>query len=97
MMITGLLFTLAQRQAPAEGRPFPSKTVAAPTSGATRPVNASGGDAIVKLARSSGIVLALIGLALLGAGGVEWSFDPATGLNIQTAVVSFTLPVGVFS
>ncbi len=27
MMITGLLFTLAQRQAPAEGRAFPGKAI----------------------------------------------------------------------
>ena len=96
-MITGLLFTLAQRQAPAEGRPFPGKTLAPKPSNSKLALIPSGGDVVVKLAQTSGVILALVGLALLGVGGVEWSFDPATGLNIQTAVVSFTLPAGVFS
>ena len=96
-MITGLLFTLAQRQAPAEGRPFPVKAANASGTGANRSLTPASGDIVVKLARTSGFVLALVGLVLLGAGGVEWSFDPASGLNIQTAVISFTLPAGVFS
>lgn len=96
-MITGLLFTLAQRQVPAEGRAFPGKA-STPKAGASKlALIPSSGDIVVKLARTSGVVLALVGLALLGVGGVEWSFDPAIGLNIQTAVVSFTLPAGVFS
>ncbi|AMS30152.1 MAG TPA: hypothetical protein DIU09_10550 [Hyphomonadaceae bacterium] len=97
MMITGLLFTLAQRQAPAEGRAFPSKALTPKASASKLALIPSSGDIVVKLARTSGVVLALVGLALLGVGGVEWSFDPAIGLNIQTAVVSFTLPAGVFS
>lgn len=96
-MITGLLFTLAQRQAPAEGRSFPGKSLSAKTGTSKQALIPSSGDVVVKLARTSGVILALVGLALLGVGGVEWSFDPATGLNIQTAVVSFTLPAGVFS
>ncbi len=96
-MITGLLFTLAQRQAPAEGRPFPGKSLNAKAGAPKQTLIPSSGDVVVKLARTSGVVLALVGLVLLGVGGVEWSFDPANGLNIQTAVVSFTLPAGVFS
>lgn len=97
MMITGLLFTLAQRQAPAEGRAFPGKALNPQTGPSKQTLIPSSGDVVVKLARTSGVVLALVGLTLFGAGGVEWSFDPAIGLNIQTAVVSFTLPAGVFS
>jgi hypothetical protein len=97
MMITGLLFTLAQRQAPAEGRAFPSKALQAKAAAPKLALIPTSGDIVVKLARTSGAVLALVGLLLLGVGGAEWSFDPATGLNIQTAVVSFTLPAGVFS
>jgi hypothetical protein len=97
MMITGLLFTLAQRQAPAEGRAFPSKALNTHSGAQKLTLIPTSGDVVVKLARTSGVVLALVGLVLLGVGGVEWSFDPAIGLNIQTAVVSFTLPAGVFS
>jgi hypothetical protein len=96
-MITGLLFTLAQRQTLTEGRAFPGKTLNSVHDGVKKTLSPSGGDVVVKLARSSGVALALIGLMLLGAGGVEWSFDPANGLHIQTAVLSFTLPAGVFS
>lgn len=96
-MITGLLFTLAQRQTPTEGRAFPGKAMNPAHGSGKKALSPSGGDVVVKLARSSGVALALIGLMLLGVGGVEWSFDPANGLNIQTAVISFTLPAGVFS
>lgn len=97
MMITGLLFILAQRQAPAEGRAFPAKALNTHSGAQKLTLIPTSGDVVVKLARTSGVVLALVGLVLLGVGGVEWSFDPAIGLNIQTAVVSFTLPAGVFS
>jgi hypothetical protein len=95
-MITGLLFTLAQSRAKEEGQPFPSKALAAKPATLVRLEKPVGGG-IIKLARTSGIVLGLIGLALLGFGGVEWSFDPVLGLKIDTAVLSFTLPAGVFS
>ena len=96
-MITGLLFTLAQGRAKEEGRPFPTKELAAKPATLIRFEKPAGGGGIIKIARTSGIVLGLIGLALLGVGGVEWSFDPVLGLKIQTAVLSFTLPAGVFS
>ena len=70
MMITGLLFTLAQRQAPAEGRAFPGKAIN-PKAGASKlALIPSSGDVVLKLARTSGVVLSLVGLLLLGVGGV---------------------------
>jgi hypothetical protein len=50
----------------------------------------------VRLTQLVSITLTLIGLALLSLSAASWSFDPAQGLSIQTAVLSFTLPVGVF-
>jgi hypothetical protein len=97
MMITGLLFTLAQRQTPAEGRAFRGKALNANSSAPKLAQIPTSGDVVVKMARTSGVVLTLVGLALLSVGGVQGSFDRAIGLNIQTAVVSFTLPAGVFS
>ncbi|GIU66536.1 hypothetical protein [Candidatus Phycosocius spiralis] len=96
-MITGLLFTLAQGRAKEEGRPFPTKALAAKPATLVRPEKPVSRGGIIKIVRTSGVVLGLIGLALLGLGGVEWSFDPVLGLKIQTAVLSFTLPAGVFS
>jgi hypothetical protein len=93
-MITGLLFTLAQKAPVAandhkgEGRHFPpvakSKKVKAPYN-------------VVRTTQTLAAVLTLAGLALLSFSTSNWSFDPAGGLHIQTAVLSFTLPVGVFS
>jgi hypothetical protein len=96
-MITGLLFTLAQARPKDEGRSFPSQQLATKPASLVRIEQPASGGGIIKLARTSGIVLGLIGIALLGVGGVEWSFDPVLGLKIQTAVLSFTLPAGVFS
>jgi hypothetical protein len=98
-MITGLLFTLAQKplqaandmpsakDMKAEGRRFPSPAKQrrkAPTN-------------IVALTRNVSLALTVLGAILLGVGAADWSFDPAAGLHIRTALVSFTLPVGVLS
>jgi hypothetical protein len=42
-----------------------------------------------------GIVFTIAGAALLGLGTASWAFDPDGRLHIQTASLSFTLPVGV--
>jgi hypothetical protein len=92
-MITGLLFTLAaraERQAvekTGEGNPFPQPPPPKP-----EPQND-----VVKVAHVAAGALTLTGLALLGIGGLDWTFDPAIGLKVQTAFISFTLPAGVFS
>ena len=92
-MITGLLFTLAQRPPPAandrgdEGRHFPPQHI--------KKVKAPHGW--VRLTKVLSIALAALGIGLLGFASSNWSFNPAVGLTIQTAVVTFTLPVGVLS
>jgi hypothetical protein len=92
-MITGLLFTLAQKppvaanDRNAEGRHFPPP----PTKKIKAPYD------VVRLTQIVSVFLTVIGVSLLSVGAATWSFDPAHGLNIQTAVLSFTLPVGVFS
>ena len=92
-MITGLLFTLAQKPPVAandknpEGRHFPP----APTKKAKAPHN------IVRFSQIVSVILTVIGVSLLAAGAASWSFDPAQGLNIQMAVLNFTLRVGVLS
>lgn len=92
-MITGLLFTLAQRPPPAandrstEGRQFPPT----PVKKVKAPQN------LVRLTQILSVALAALGFGLLGFASSNWSFNPAVGLNIQTAVVNFTLPVGVCS
>jgi hypothetical protein len=98
-MITGLLFTLAQKplqaandttsakETKAEGRRFPSPT----KQRSKAPTN------IVALTRNVSLALTVLGAILLGVGAADWSFDPAAGLHIRTALVSFTLPVGVLS
>ena len=96
-MITGLLFTLTQGRAATEGHTFPNKAARSEAKSKQTKGPARAADTVVKLARVSGLALALVGLMLMGVGGVEWSFDPASGLNIQTALISFTLPAGVFS
>ena len=95
-MVTGLLFTLAQRRIGTEGRSFPNQALASkPTTLSVVPKN-GGGETMLKITKATGVILGLTGLALFAIGGVEWSFDPALGLKIQTAVISFTLPTGVF-
>ena len=96
-MITGLLFTLTQRPTATEGQAFPNKTARSEAKSTQNKGPAGAADTVVKLARISGLALALVGFMLMGVGGVEWSFDPASGLNVQTAVINFTLPAGVFS
>jgi hypothetical protein len=92
-MITGLLFTLAQKPPVAandknpEGRHFPP----APTKKVKAPHN------LVRLTQIVSVILTVIGVSLLSTAAASWSFDPAQGLNIQTALLSFTLPVGVLS
>jgi hypothetical protein len=92
-MITGLLFTLAQKppvaanDKDAEGRHFLPST----TKKVQAPYN------VVRLTQIVSVILTVVGVSLLSVGAASWSFDPAQGLNIQTAVLSFTLPVGVFS
>jgi hypothetical protein len=90
-MITGLLFTLAQKPiAPAndtkaEGKHFPPST---------KPKTR---QRLVTMARSGAVVLAVVGGALLLAAFSNWSFDPAVGYHIQTAGLKFTLHTGVCS
>jgi hypothetical protein len=97
-MITGLLFTLAQKQPlPAhddqasdhqsEGHHFP----AAKPKKVKAPIN------IVRLTQIVSVILTVFGVGLLSLGSMSWSFDPAFGLNVQTAGLCFTLPVGVVS
>jgi hypothetical protein len=97
-MISGLLFSLAQR-APvaandrsaedrsAEGRHFPP----APVKKVKAPAD------LVRLTQTISVILTALGLCLLLIGTSDWSFNPAQGLKVQTAVLSFTLPVGVVS
>ena len=97
-MITGLLFTLAQRDAAgaqlgpanapeAEGRAFPRTVEKPPRTG----------EGVMRVALVSATICAALGAALLAFGGVEWTFDPAIGFKVQTALINFTLPVGVRS
>jgi hypothetical protein len=41
------------------------------------------------------LVFTLAGAALWGVGTASWIFDPEGWLHVQTATLSFTLPVGV--
>jgi hypothetical protein len=92
-MITGLLFTLAQKPPVAandknsEGRHFPPSS--------TKKVKAS--HNVVRLTQIVSVILTMIGASLLSVGTASWSFDPAHGLDSQMVVLSFTLPVGVLS
>lgn len=95
-MITGLLFTLAQKPIVAandpkfEGRHFPPATKPQ----ANRPKSR---QHLVIAARVTSAVLAVIGAALLVAAFSNWSFDPDVGYRIQTAGLNFTLRIGVCS
>jgi hypothetical protein len=90
-MITGLLFTLAQKpiaaanDPKAEGRHFPP-----PTKPRTR-------QNLVSAARAVSMVLAIVGASLMVAAFSNWSFDPDVGYRIQTAGLNFTLRMGVCS
>jgi hypothetical protein len=92
-MITGLLFTLAQKppvaanDKNAEGRHFPPSS----------PKKVKASHNVVRLTQTVSVILAVMGVSLLSIGAASWSYDPAHGLNIQMAVLSFTLPVGVLS
>ena len=92
-MITGLLFMLSQKPpVPAndtktEGQHFPPT----PPKKVKAPYN------IVRLTKVFSLILTVIGISLFSIGAATWSFDPDHGLNIRIAVLSFTLPVGVFS
>jgi hypothetical protein len=96
-MITGLLFTLAQKPLVpandlcAQGRPFPKSVT---PKAKKRP---SGDTVLVATAGTISLVLALAGAALLMAAFSTWSFDPAGGLNVQTAGLTFTLFSGAVS
>jgi hypothetical protein len=98
-MITGLLFTLAQkssvvaRDTTSEGGVSPPFHLALPA--AQPPAKVSRNLGRVTQIVSAG--LAIIGLVMLGLGALEWAFDPAAGLHIKTALPKFTLPVGVSS
>ena len=93
-MITGLLFTLAQKPpAPSsfpandimsEGRHFP------PT--VTNPVKAPYN--IVRLTQVLSVILMVLGLGLLGLSSANWTFDPVQSPNIQTAFFSLIHNVG---
>ena len=89
-MITGLLFALAPRTPKAandtnpEGQKFP------PVARKTLPTKST----VVGSIKIVAIIMAGTGLALIGVGNSTWSFDPATGLNVQTAFVTFTLSMG---
>lgn len=90
-MITGLLFTLAQKplqpanDVKVEGRHFPPSTKLK-----ARPN-------LVSMARSISLALAIVGAGLMVAAFTNWSFDPAVGYHIQTAGLTFTLQMGVCS
>jgi hypothetical protein len=90
-MITGLLFTLAQKpivaanDLKAEGRHFPP-----PTKPRTR-------QNLVTTARAVTVVLVAIGASLMVGAFANWSFDPKVGYRIQTAGLNFTLRLGVCS
>jgi hypothetical protein len=90
-MITGLLFTLAQKPAKpanengAEGRHFPPPS----TKKSKRTYD------VIRLTQKVSLALALAGTAMLIAGVANWSFNPATGLHVRVAALNFTLPVGV--
>jgi hypothetical protein len=96
-MITGLLFTLAQKNPVAandtstEGRHFPPKPPKRVKAPIKAPVN------VVRLTQVVSVFLAVLGVGLLGLSTLNWSFDPASGLNLQTAGLHFTLPMGVLS
>ena len=92
-MITGLLFTLAQKPPIAandtkdEGRHFPPST----------PKKAKTPYKIARFTRNISLALTMIGAALLSLSAANWSFNPAHGLSIQTSLIRFTLPTGDFS
>lgn len=92
-MITGLLFTLAQKpldvanDTKGEGRHFPPAT----------PKKVKAPYNIVRLTQVVSLILTVFGVGLLCLGSLNWSFDPAFGLNVQSAGLSVTLPVGVLS
>jgi hypothetical protein len=90
-MITGLLLALAPRTPKAandvdeEGQKFPPRVRKSlpPKSNAVRNI------------KIVAVVMAISGVALIGASNTTWSFDPATGLQIQTASSNITRLVGV--
>jgi hypothetical protein len=90
-MITGLLLALAPRTPKAandinpEGQKFP------PNLRKTPPAKSN----VVRSIKIVAVAMAVCGLALIGFGNTSWSFDPATGLKIQTASSVTTRLVGV--
>jgi hypothetical protein len=96
-MITGLLFTLAQKHPVAandtstEGRHFPPKLPNKVKAPVKAPLN------VVRLTQVVSVFLAVLGVGLLSLSTPNWSFDPAYGLNLQTAGLHFTLLLGVLS
>jgi hypothetical protein len=96
-MITGLLFTLAQKPlVPANDRHFEGRTF--PKSVTPKAKKRLSGDTIlVATAGTVSLVLALAGAVLLMAAFSTWSFDPAGGLHVQTAGLTFTLFSGAVS
>jgi hypothetical protein len=96
-MITGLLFTLAQKplvvanDSGAEGRPFPRSAMEKAKKAKAR------AGTLVAVATTISLVFAIAGAALLAGASSTWFFDPASGLHIQTAGLNFTLSLGVAS
>jgi hypothetical protein len=96
-MITGLLFTLAQKplepanDSNAEGRSFPRSTAEK-----AKRIKARTNVLAVSAATIS-LLLAIAGTGLLAAASSTWFFDPASGLHVQTAGLTFTLQLGVCS
>lgn len=102
-MITGLLFTLAQKRpvpppipAPISA-PIPANDTKAegrhfpPT--VTKPVKAPFN--IVRLTQGLSVILMVLGLGLLGLSCANWTFDPVQSPTVQTAFFSLIHNVGV--
>lgn len=85
-MITGLLLALAPRtpiaanDTTSEGHKFPPQP--------RKRVAATG--SVVRAIKTVAVAMTVTGLALIGYGTSNWSFDPVSGLKIQTASISFT-------
>lgn len=94
-MMTALLLTFSQKPLDVandecgsmrhEGRHFPAYVHSRPA----KRLNLSA------WAGRFALVLAVIGTALLGLGTAEWTFHPSGVLQVKTAALHFTLPIGV--
>ena len=102
-MITGLLFTLAQKP-PVPANDTPSNdTPSNDTLGEGRhfpPTPAKPAKApykVVRLTQIVSVILTALGLGLLSFSVMNWTFDPVHAPSLHTAVFNIIRHVGVFS